>query len=353
MLAAGQKSDGVFDLGREHNYEVRQRELRVPPGLKPKDMAGIPWRTAFALQDDGWYLRSEIIWYKRDTMPEQVRDRPTRNHETIFMLTRSRNYFFDQYAVAEALSAGDGSRNIRTVWDITTQNFPGAHFATFPQKLVAQCLRAGTSEHGACGECGAPFRRILEARSLDRSELPKDHPEYRPARYDSGKAGDPQSPGAGQRYSQVDMLGWMPSCQCYTGEQMGLPLGPEDPHYSCHVCGAPWKVSKRGETAAERDARQPQMWVERGDIAPNRHDGGTRQQGMAIGSATEAVTVGWEPSCSCEPERRPCVVLDPFLGSGTTALVARNMGLHSVGIELNEKYAQMIVERLAQLSLLA
>lgn len=107
----------------------------TPEGLKPKDLLGIPWRLAFALQDDGWYLRADIIWNKPNAMPESVRDRPTRAHEYLFMLTRSEKYFWDRSAVLEA-----NGRNRRSVWDVNTRGFEGAHFATFPEKLVEPCI---------------------------------------------------------------------------------------------------------------------------------------------------------------------------------------------------------------------
>ena len=159
---------------------------KTPSGLKPKDLIGIPWRVAFALQADGWYLRSDIIWSKPNPMPESVTDRPTKSHEYIFLLTKSARYFFDADAVREPMesgpsdirkmvegreriggmvkdlddhlakasrytnigqkrSVGDPSngRNIRTVWTIATAPYPEAHFATFPRKLVEPCILAG------------------------------------------------------------------------------------------------------------------------------------------------------------------------------------------------------------------
>ena len=139
-------------------------------GLKPKDLCGIPWRVAFALQADGWYLRSDIIWAKPNPMPESVTDRPTKSHEYVFLLSKSRRYFFDADAVREAHAAPERNgesntgwdfgnynagnskhklkynplgRNIRTVWNIATHPFPDAHFATFPPKLVEPCVKAG------------------------------------------------------------------------------------------------------------------------------------------------------------------------------------------------------------------
>jgi DNA modification methylase len=146
-------------------------------GLKPKDLIGIPWRVALALQADGWYLRQDIIWHKPNPMPESVRDRCTKAHEYLFLLTKSDRYSFDSGAIAERASdlrgpgnvnpvralpgerdSGDNAnirgslhkigpretRNKRSVWSIATQSFDGAHFATFPEALVEPCILAGS-----------------------------------------------------------------------------------------------------------------------------------------------------------------------------------------------------------------
>lgn len=115
----------------------------TPEGMKPKDLQGIPWRLAFALQDDGWYLRSDIVWHKPNAMPESVKDRPTRAHEYLFMLTKSERYFYDYEAVKEPGLNGK-TRNRRSVWDVNTQPFADAHFATFPSKLIEPCILAST-----------------------------------------------------------------------------------------------------------------------------------------------------------------------------------------------------------------
>lgn len=111
----------------------------TPEGLKSKDLHGIPWKLAFALQDDGWYLRADIIWNKPNAMPESVKDRPTRAHEYFFMFAKSERYYYDHAAVKEP-----NGRNCRSVWNIHTQAFPKAHFATFPPKLIEPCIRAST-----------------------------------------------------------------------------------------------------------------------------------------------------------------------------------------------------------------
>lgn len=113
---------------------------KTPEGLKPKDLIGVPWRFAFAMQEAGWYLRSDIIWHKPNTQPESVRDRPTRSHEHIFLFTKSERYRYDVDAVK-----GPNGRRLRDVWDLNTMGYSGAHFATFPDELVQRCLLIGSA----------------------------------------------------------------------------------------------------------------------------------------------------------------------------------------------------------------
>lgn len=114
-----------------------------PPGLKDKDLLGIPWRLAFSLQDNGWYLRSDIVWHKPNVMPESVKDRPTRSHEYLFMFTKSNRYRYDHEAVKE-VAEGGGYRNRRSVWSINTTSSGTSHIAPFPQSLVEPCVLAST-----------------------------------------------------------------------------------------------------------------------------------------------------------------------------------------------------------------
>ena len=262
------------------------------PGLKPKDLCGMPWRVAFALQADGWYLRSDIIWHKPNPMPESVTDRPTKSHEYLFLLTKSPRYFYDSEAIREPFAdermgnpgnyrsslklaaditrgqhgngvTGDGwnedgrqtGRNRRTVWTITPKPFKGAHFATFPPKLVEPCILAGTSEVGHCPApgCGKRWVRVVERSSAE------------PARIGAWKA-----TGAGHR-RDIDRKGGF---------------------YDAH---------------------------------------------------TE--TLGFRPTCDHGKKPVPDVVLDPFGGSGTTAEVAQRLGRDWVMIELNPKYGRLIDER--------
>lgn len=152
-----------------------QVRRRVPEGLKAKDLCGVPWRVAFALQADGWYLRSDIIWHKPNAMPESVRDRPVKAHEYVFLLSKSSAYFYDidatreptvssgprggslyndtgrEEAIGRRVGRGERStvpyilgRNRRSVWSVATRPFAGAHFAVFPEELVTPCVLAGS-----------------------------------------------------------------------------------------------------------------------------------------------------------------------------------------------------------------
>ena len=114
-------------------------------GMKPKDLIGIPWMLAFALRSDGWYLRQDIIWHKPNPMPESVTDRCTKSHEYIFLLSKSRKYYYDAEAIKEpvAYSGGSDHRNKRSVWSVPTQPYSDAHFAVFPTNLISPCILAG------------------------------------------------------------------------------------------------------------------------------------------------------------------------------------------------------------------
>lgn len=149
-----------------------QRPHSISGVIKEKDLVGIPWRVAFALQADGWYLRQDIIWHKPNPMPESVRDRCTKSHEYIFLLSKSPKYYFDSKAMKELavgpgkkcgpkndlsrndsdrtqIVRGDGIyRNRRSVWTISTKPFKGAHFATFPEALITPCVLAGCPKEG-------------------------------------------------------------------------------------------------------------------------------------------------------------------------------------------------------------
>lgn len=120
---------------------IRAMDIRppTPRGLKPKDLVGVPWRLALALQAAGWFLRADIVWNKPNCQPESVKDRPTRSHEYLFLFSKSEKYVYDHKALR-----GPNGRNLRTVWNINTHPYSEAHFATFPPALVEPCVKLGS-----------------------------------------------------------------------------------------------------------------------------------------------------------------------------------------------------------------
>ncbi len=271
---------------------------------KPKDLIMQPFLLAEALRQDGWYLRQIIVWAKPNCMPESATDRCTTSHSYVLLLSKSRSYFFDATAIAEpgvepdrqrfdriggsnghivrhsegAMVGASASKNARSVWDIPTQGYSGAHFATFPEALVERIILAGTSERGCCPECGAPWERETESTKYEPPIV-----EVGVRNVDDSR-GDKTRKLSGSDYNKQvrkQTTGWRPTC---------LEERPE-----CRALG---------------------------------HD-------------------------PCPLPAVPCTVLDPFGGSGTTALVARRLARKSVLIELNESYCEMAARRLQQLSLLA
>ncbi len=172
-VGGGPKLRSLTASRRRDAVAIPRSDYRVP-GLKPKDLVGMPWRVAFALQADGWYLRSDIIWSKPNPMPESVTDRPTKAHEYLFLLSKAARYFYDADAIREPDAGTDHPRNVlhkpepsggvmsphlgirraegrngdgrnrRSVWTVATEPFPGAHFAVMPQALVEPCILAGS-----------------------------------------------------------------------------------------------------------------------------------------------------------------------------------------------------------------
>lgn len=138
--------DGMADNSGNQNQPRLAHRNAAAIGLKHKDLIGIPWRVAFALQADGWYLRQDIIWSKPNPMPESVTDRCTKAHEYIFLLSKSDRYYFDNEAIKEPSVNEDvgGMRNKRSVWTVTTRSCREAHFATYPTDLIVPCIRAGS-----------------------------------------------------------------------------------------------------------------------------------------------------------------------------------------------------------------
>jgi DNA modification methylase len=259
---------------------------RPPPveGIKPKDLFGIPWRVAFALQADGWYLRQDIIWNKPNPMPESVQDRCTKAHEYIFLLSKSPHYYFDNVAIKEETTTFDNSnrdrdttklnntpgrtkmaglktnqyetRNKRSVWTVNTKPYKEAHFAVFPTDLIEPCVLAGSSAK-ICSGCGKSYRREM---------VTTDVPD---------------------RIVREHMVGVIP----------------------------------------KRD--KPSRMNSKDMLSLTKEDNGFVKQ------------------CKCDTDKtEQDRIIDPFGGSGTTALVADRHNRDATVIELNEEYIDIAKKRL-------
>lgn len=266
----------------------------LPIGLKPKDLMMIPARIALALQADGWWLRSEIVWAKPNPMPNSVTDRPTSSHEMIYLLTKSKTYYYDAEAVKEpvrpdsirrAQTGWNGNeqrgyvngpqnhmskymgsekakrqttRNQRDVWTIATESYDGAHYATFPTEIPRRAILAGTSHKGHCPKCGKGWIRVMK-RNVPHVKLNQDE-----LKEDTAAKGLPGSSG-------------------------------------------------RTRTALDRIDEE------------HKNPGYT--------------TLGWQPLCKCNAgDPIPAIVLDPFCGSGTTGEVCRKLNRRFIGLDLSMKY---------------
>jgi len=281
------KSTLVGTPNDENRQIFKPRRLDIG-SLKPKDLVGIPWRVAFALQADGWWLRQDIIWHKPNPMPESVRDRCTKAHEYVFLLTKSERYFYDAEAVkipgSGQTQGGKGHKhtkeganefnrtkmglmnlvgrewataNRRSVWTVTTKPYSGAHFAVMPPDLVEPCILAGCPDQ-CCPACGAGYERKRE------------------------KTGKVLSTGGSEnnrRNGHTDFGGSDMNCGTFVQHE--------------------WK------------------------------------------------TLGWQPACDCAATGTiPGTVLDPFAGSGTTLAVAAELGRNAIGCELNPEYIALAERRI-------
>lgn len=292
---------GFVGNSQRENAAMPTNGKNVPAGLKPKDLIGVPWRLAFRLQDDGWWLRQDIIWHKPAPMPESVSDRCTKAHEYVFLMTKAAHYWYDAYAIREpgsenshgggrnhsgrytyqsrrndgngqfnhGIPAGETGRNKRSVWTVNTSGFSEAHFATFPPKLIEPMILAGCPPK-TCAECGAPWTRVIETEPVEVRE-------------------------------------WSPA----NGKSKELA-----PNFSSTRL--------------------------RGNLQRYRDTGRNHDNPFPARSST-----GWLPGCSHDAPVLPGIVLDPFMGAGTVALVATQHGRRWLGCEINADYIAMAERRLS------
>ncbi len=331
----------AFNSSKGWDRGVSSRSAFDGTGIKTKDLVGQPWLVAFALRSAGWFLRADIIWHKLTAMPESVVDRPSRAHEYIFLLTKTASYYYDRFAVQEPAAAESfarasraissknkyvngapgqnkqrlnqprknakesdkkaivfAKRNRRTVWSFANQSFKGSHFATFPVVLPEICLKAGSSEHGCCYACAAPFKRIVKPSSEYSKLLGKGYHDHSADLY-RGKmsAGKKNENFKHSVIAEYLTVGWKPTCSCYDDKYKAFPRTKNHK-----------KLIAQNKTGS---------WIKRAKARPLSH-----------------VPVV------------PCTILDPFAGSGTTMIASMLNNRNSIGIELSAKYVELAKERI-------
>ena len=305
-------------------------------GLPAKNLVGIPWRVAFALQADGWVLRSDIIWAKPNPMPESVQDRPTRAHEYLFLLTKQPRYYYAADAIKEPSitedmrrpygsqgvwdvdgrpehqrhggqmrTAGTNGANKRSVWTIRPRPFPGAHFATFPPALVEPCIKAGSRPAGRRCECDELILTPTGRGPTDDPTLTTGRAGWNRVR----RANEGRRPIARrEQRDHAEQLRASPH-QAEMASEAGVEAFA---HYL--------RTDRSGARPIPPDLLV--AWTARGWLAPTA-------------------------PCAC-PEQPSDLILDPFAGSGTTGAVACGLGRQFLGIELNADYAAMARVRIAE-----
>ena len=203
------RHDGTLWVNIGDSYSSKNSDI-----YKKGDLLGIPWLLATALRNDGWYLRSNIIWHKPNAIPSGITNKPMGAHEHIFLLSKNIDYFYDAEAIKEnAVEKNkDGTykkRHKRDVWTVPVASFKGAHFAVFPTALIDPCVRAATSEHGCCAVCGKNYERVLE----------KIRYATRPAKNNKIDATGFANRDGGRHLTETRTIGWKKSCDCESSDR--------------------------------------------------------------------------------------------------------------------------------------
>lgn len=345
--------------GTESRYagDRRAMEAAFPPGaglseksLKPKDLMGVPWRLAFALQADGWYLRSDIIWHKKSTMPESVRDRPTKSHEHIFLLAKSESYYYDQVAASEPVEADTIPRYFRGRSD-DHKNADGGPGDQTINRSFAHMVGIGHNKRERKAMQNAASRLLAEGANRRTGGAISGG-------VDASTLGVPAA--VSRNWRDVWSLGPEPFKEAHFATfpteipRRAIVAGTSEKG-CCASCGAPWirfsEVVGRQVTDAMRYAG--------GNVAGEYHGEAVKEyEGTGAQNASDTKRRilermgqvrehSWVRSCDCPPsDPVPATVLDPFLGSGTTALVADRLQRDCIGIELNPAYADMAERRI-------
>lgn len=318
------------------NAGTLKRRGKTPGGFKAKDLMGLPWRVAFALQDAGWYLRRDIVWQKSNPMPDSAKDRPASSHEFIFLLSKKARYFYDDVAVKQPAS---GTANPRTAmtrtpagWDMEA----GSH----------SVLRRDAQRNGKVPGVGP--KTVRTPKDVDgRSARLGRAPGWRVKQNESCMAamvGQPET----RNLRDV----WTFATQQYGGEHFATfpellaelcMLAGTGSKGCCETCGTPWarETDRQRMVDGEPVDDLGTMYRPGGDI-------GRASSAQGIGHyriSTKVTTTGWRATCDCNAPTSPCIVLDPFAGAGTVGVVAKRHDRDAVLIEISPEYAAMAQQR--------
>lgn len=327
--------------GSRHSQNESRQAIGVMgeitgPGLKAKDLVGIPWRVAFALQADGWYLRQDIIWSKPGPMPESVQDRCTKSHDYIFLLAKSKKYYYDAEAVKELATGSAHPRGNGVNPKALISDYAPNQAASNQERLHRRSppVSGWNSDRGSHTAIGH------NAESKDE-------------RYERSRI--KQNGSFSSAVAELVETRNLRSVWTIASEPLAdahfAPFPSEIPRRcilagtsergNCPACGRPWKriveKSRTYESASGRLGHKCQ-----GKVRADGQDRGPVQDDIRSGPCIHSMTIGWRPTCKCGLDTTvPAVVLDPFAGSGRTGKVAKYLGRKAILIDLSAKYCEM------------
>lgn len=310
IAAAAKKQSGTGSIPKDSD-------------LKPKDMMGIPWLAAFALRSDGWYLRQDVIWSKPNPMPESVQDRCTKAHEYVFLLSKAPDYFFDTVAIAEPVSYTERPGE-KPTWASASMMDDGRSKRSGNKARKYGEDRDGPEENGSNQGSSIPWegstRQKRDVWTIATEPTSFDHPA-------------------------VQHFATFPRALVQPCVLAGASSGG-----ACGTCRAPY-IRQVEKTFHAQPDTSPERAV-RGADGQKPLDESNGKDGYTRG-IVKKVTTGWAPSCKCgDPTVIPCVVLDPFLGSGTTGEVCQGLGRDWLGCDINPKYGSLQGIRTQKMGLL-
>ena len=343
---------------------MRNGRQKLRTGLKPKDLIGMPWRIALALQADGWWLRSDIVWSKPNPMPESVKDRPTRAHEYLFLLTKSERYYYDHVAIREPMAESSLVRISQpSFWeqnggpkDYGTSGVNPSRSGRRALENLARRTPAGWNvNHDESDLRGRyPQRRdpgraeelaVVDAKFKQAKR--RGHSRSHDGHLDEGTKADQQASGANRR----DV--WHIATQPFPGAHFAtFPVALVEPcilagtsaRGACLECGVPWRRIVADSDSAHSD--DSDYGSDNGRRVAQARNAGRSHGGDRDNPFAQPETLGWEPTCGHDSKPVAPVVLDPFAGSGTVGVVALRHGRDFLGIEMNPEYVEMAERRI-------